>query len=92
MRKTKSATTIIERMIGEDVDVQRMIEKEKINATVAQIIYDARKKAGLTQKELAELVGTKEPVIERLENADYEGHLLSMLQRISKALNMRLIE
>jgi hypothetical protein len=28
-------------------------------------------------------------VIARLENADYEGHSLSMLQRIAYALNQR---
>ena len=54
------------------------------------MIYDARHKAGLTQKQLAELVGTKQQVIARLEDADYEGHSLSMLQRIAAALGRRL--
>jgi transcriptional regulator with XRE-family HTH domain len=50
------------------------------------MIYDARQKAGLTQKQLAELIGTKQQVIARLEDADYEGHSLSMLQRIASGL------
>ena len=54
------------------------------------MIYEARTKAGLTQQQLAELVGTKQPVIARLEVADYEGHSLSMLQRVASALNQRL--
>jgi predicted transcriptional regulator len=54
------------------------------------MIYEARTKAGLTQQQLAELVGTKQPVIARLEDADYEGHSLSMLQRVASALNQRL--
>ena len=33
----------------------------------------------LPQKELAELIGTTQSVISRLEDADYEGHSLSML-------------
>ncbi len=45
-----------------------------INAKVAQLIYEARMEAGLTQEELALLVGTKQPNIARLEDADYEGH------------------
>ena len=45
--------------------------------------------AGLTQTELAELIGSKQPVIARLEDADYEGHSLTMLQRIAIALNQR---
>ena len=40
--------------------------------------------------ELAEAVGTKQQVIARLEDADYEGHSLSMLRRIAEALDHRL--
>ena len=40
--------------------------------------------------QLAKLIGTKQPVIARLEDADYEGHSLSMLQRIAEALDQRL--
>ena len=54
------------------------------------MIYEARTQAGLTQEDLARLVGTKQPVIARLEDADYEGHSLSMLQRIAMALHQRL--
>jgi len=31
-----------------------------------------------------------QPVIARLEDADYQGHSLTMLQRIAAALNQRL--
>jgi transcriptional regulator with XRE-family HTH domain len=67
-----------------------MIDDERTNAEIAQIIYDARTRAGLTQKELAERVGTKQPTIARLEDADYDGHSLSMLRRIASALHLRL--
>lgn len=56
---------------------------------MAQLIYDARTKAGLTQKELAKLVGTTQSVIARLEDADYEGRSLTMLNRIAGALARR---
>ena len=42
------------------------------------------------QEELANLAGTKQPVISQLEDAAYEGHSLSMLKRIADALNQRL--
>src|SRR5208283_2077158 len=45
-----------------------------------------RKEAGLSQKALADLVDTTQSVISRLEDANYEGHSLSMLSRIAKAL------
>lgn len=44
----------------------------------------------MTQKQLAKLVGKKLSVIGRLEDADYDGHSLSMLQHIATALNKRL--
>jgi hypothetical protein len=38
---------------------------------------------------LAKLIGTTASVICRLEDADYEGHSLAMLNRIATALNRR---
>ena len=66
------------------------LAEAKLNAEIAQEIYALRSKAGLTQKRLAEMVGTTASVISRLEDADYAGHSLKMLQRISAALNRRL--
>jgi transcriptional regulator with XRE-family HTH domain len=54
------------------------------------MIYDYRALAGLSQKELAELVGTLQFAINRLESAEYEGHSLSMLDRIARAINRKL--
>ncbi len=89
MAKTSNALSIIEKMNRADPELQQMVAEASINAQVAQLIYESRTKAGLTQKQLAELIGTKQPVIARLEDADYEGHSLSMLQRIAHALNQR---
>ena len=69
-----------------DSALQRMIAEERSNAAVARQIYELRTARGLTQRQLADLVGTKQPVIARLEDADYEGHSLSMLSRIADAL------
>ena len=77
-------------LLAVEAELQEMVAEASINAQVAQLIYEARTKAGLTQKELADLIGTKQPVIARLEDADYEGHSLSMLQKIAHALNKRL--
>lgn len=49
-----------------------------------------RTEAGLTQSQLAELVGTTQSVISRLEDSDYDGHSLSMLHRIADALEKKL--
>ncbi len=69
---------------------QAGLEEARLNAAIAREICALRAKAHLTQKQLAELVGTTASVICRLEDADYEGHSLSMLQRISAALDRRI--
>jgi ribosome-binding protein aMBF1 (putative translation factor) len=89
MKKTNDALKIIKRMMKEDPKLQEMVRESSINAQVSQIIYDARKQAGLTQQELAAKVGTTQSVIARLEDADYEGHSLSILARIAAALNQK---
>lgn len=90
MPRTTDALKIMDRMIGRDPRARRYLEEARVNFDVAQLIYDARTAAGLTQKQLADLVGTKQPVIARLEDADYEGHSLTMLSRIAAALGRRL--
>jgi ribosome-binding protein aMBF1 (putative translation factor) len=88
-RKTKKASnalTILDRMAGTNSELRRLTEEARVNARVAQLIYAARTKAGLSQADLAERIGTKQSVISRLEDADYEGHSLSVLQRIAAAL------
>lgn len=89
MKKTNDALKIIKRMMKSDPELQEMVRESSINAQVSQIIYDARKQEGLTQQELAAKVGTTQSVIARLEDADYDGHSLSMLARIAAALNQK---
>ena len=86
IKKTSDAVAILSRMAGESPELRRLTEEARTNAAVAQLIYAVRTKAGLSQAELAERIGTKQSVISRMEDADYEGHSLSMLQRIAAAL------
>src|SRR3989442_15699606 len=65
------------------------LEEARANDAVARKIYELRSKAGLTQRQLAKLVGTTASVICLLEDADYEGHSLAMLRRIAAALQQR---
>jgi ribosome-binding protein aMBF1 (putative translation factor) len=88
--KAGDALKIIDRMVGDDVELRAMIDEQRAGADIAQLIYDARTRAGLTQKQLADLIGTSQPTIARLEDADYQGHSLGMLRRIASALHLRL--
>ncbi len=65
------------------------LEEARASAEVARQIHELRTQAGLTQRQLAELVGTSHSVISRLEQDDYEGHSLAMLRRIAAALGKR---
>ena len=67
----------------------KKLEASRANEEIARKIHDLRTAAGLTQTQLAKLIGTTASVICRLEDADYEGHSLAMLRRIGGALNQR---
>lgn len=88
-RRTTDALKIIDRITGDDAGLRDMIAEATINAKVAEMLHRARQQAGLSQRELAARVGTKQPVIARLEDADYSGHSLTMLQRIASVLGKR---
>src|SRR5437764_8421438 len=75
--------------IGNDPKRVEEYEEEVINADIARKVYDLRTKAGLSQRQLAKKVGTTASVICRLEDADYDGHSLSMLKRIAEAFDKR---
>lgn len=56
---------------------------------VALQIAALRRRAGLSQKDLARLIGTSQQQISRLESPGYEGHSLSMLRRVAEVLHAR---
>ncbi len=66
------------------------LSSARVNDDVARKIRELREEAGFSQRKLAELIGTTASVICRLEDADYEGHSLSMLNRIATVLNKRI--
>jgi predicted transcriptional regulator len=88
-KKTTNGLDIIRKLTGVDPRTDPRVQAFRQPFEIAQMIYDARTSAGLTQQQLADRVGTKQPVISQLENADYEGHSLSMLERIAEALNLK---
>ena len=90
-RVTKDALEILDHLyFNGKPERLAALEEERENARIARLIFKSRTKAHLSQRELAALVGTATSVISRLEDADYEGHSLTMLRRIAKALNRRL--
>ena len=65
------------------------LEKARAEDHVARKLTALRTAHGLSQRQLARLIGTTASVICRLEDANYEGHSLAMLNRIAAALKQR---
>ncbi len=90
LRSTTDAVEILRRRYYASKPGRRKnLEEARANQEIARKIYELRTAAGLTQAQLAKLIGTTASVICRLEDADYEGHSLGMLRRIGAALNQR---
>ncbi len=90
-KKVSNGTRILEhRYLRNDPEMQELVLQEFENLQIAQQIYDLRQQAGLSQDELASLIGTKGSVISRLEDANYTGHSIKMLERLAIALGKRI--
>lgn len=81
---------LYDRHIAGDAEQTAAYQEHLDNAEIARTICGLRTKAGLSQRALARLVNTTASAICRLEDADYEGHSLSMLRRIAAALDRRI--
>lgn len=89
-KPSSDAVEILRRRYFQDKPARMAdLEEERANSEVARMLFALRAEAGLSQRQLAKLVGTTASVICRLEDADYEGHSLAMLRRIAGALKKR---
>ena len=92
-RKRKPTTDGIEilhrRYFEGKPEMLALLEEARAEDEVARKIRELRTQAGLSQRDLAKLVGTTASAICRLEDADYEGHSMAMLRRIAGVLNKR---
>src|SRR5437870_6111307 len=90
-KPTTDALEILDRRYYEGKpDRIAALEEAEANDAVARKIYELRTKAGLTQRQLAKLVGTTASVICLLEDADYEAHSMAMLNHNAAAQNRRM--
>jgi transcriptional regulator with XRE-family HTH domain len=87
--------------IGQSIDLrlsQKLRDKgyrlrfflAEASAKIAAQLITLRKKRGLTQTEVANLVGTRQPAISRAERADYQNWSFSTLRGIAEALDARI--
>jgi predicted transcriptional regulator len=69
-----------------DPNFRREYEALEEEFTLATEIIALRKRLNLTQKDLAERVGTSQPAIARVESGNYRNLSLSFLRRLAVAL------
>lgn len=85
MKQKTNFNTYLENQL-KDSDFAARFKKADNDWNVAVQLAALRKECGLSQKELANLAGTSQQQISRIESPSYEGHSLSMLRRVSEAL------
>lgn len=73
---------------GPDVETRAAVEQD---FALGELIYDLRTAAGLSQRELAERMGTTQSVISRLEEGGGARNRLDTLARVATALDRHLI-
>lgn len=69
-------------------DTRSVLEQD---FSLAQMIYDLRIEVGLSQRELAQRMGTTQSVISRLEEGGGSGNRVDTLARVATALGRHLV-
>ena len=72
-----------------DPEFKKHYEEEKQALTLAMKITELRENKGLSQQQLAQLMGTSQQAISRIESGKYEGFTLKTLEKIAEATGMR---
>ena len=74
---------VVERRARKSAAYRKEFARTLHQIDLAMLVREMREDAELTQAELAKKVGTTQSVIARLEDAEYAGQSLAMLERIA---------
>ncbi len=83
------AHDIIKHKFGIDISTDPGVQAWRIPFEIGQLAYDARTAAGLTEQQLGEKIGVTAEAIHQLEEADYDGDALRLLERVAGALGKK---
>ena len=72
-----------------DPEFKAHYQDERQALKLAMKIAELREKKGLSQQQLAKLMGTSQQAISRIESGEYEGFTLKTLEKIAEATGMR---
>ena len=90
MKKSKVRT--FQSRLREDIkdpEFKTHYQEERQALKLAIKIAKLRDQKGLSQQELAKLMGTSQQAISRIESGEYEGFTLKTLEKIAEATGMR---
>src|SRR5260370_40951029 len=76
---------IVGRRARKSATYRKTFERTLQQIDLALLVREMREDAGFTQTELAKRVRTTQSVIARLEDAEYAGHSLTMMERMATA-------
>ena len=79
----------IKKIKGEPSAETRVAVEQDLD--LGQLIYDLRTEAGLSQRELADRMGTTQSVISRLEEGGGAKNRINTLARLANALDRHLV-
>jgi len=88
--KTDRHSQIIQQRARKSATYRKTFARTLHQIDMALLVREMREDAGFTQAELSKKVGTTQSVIARLEDAEYAGHSLTMLERIATACGVAL--
>ncbi|HXY24289.1 MAG TPA: helix-turn-helix transcriptional regulator [Candidatus Acidoferrum sp.] len=88
--KRDKHTEIVAQRARQSATYRKSFARTLHQIDLALLVREMREDADLTQAELAKKVGTTQSVIARLEDAEYTGHSLAMLERIATACGVAL--
>jgi DNA-binding XRE family transcriptional regulator len=72
-----------------DPEFRAHYQEERQALILAMKIAKLREKKGLSQQQMAKLMGTSQQAISRIESGDYEGFTLKTLEKIAEATGTR---
>ena len=72
-----------------DPEFRKHYQEERQALLLSMKIAKLREKKGLSQQQLAKLMGTSQQAISRIESGEYEGFTLKTLEKIADATGTR---
>ena len=88
---TKKWDDVKREMYKRDPGMKKRVGKEKEKIRLAWQIRQLRQEAGLSQEQLAKIIGTSRTAITRIEDEAYDSYSLHTLRRVAEALDAELV-